>query len=100
MNPATPSKWTAFLLSACVPGAGQLVARSWTCLAWFAAAGVVAAGWTFAAPFLNGTAVWLLPLQIAPGMGLCLLSAEHARRLLERRGEKKHSRAAQSHRCL
>jgi hypothetical protein len=98
MNPATPSKWTAFLLSACVPGAGQLVARSWTCLGWFAAAGAVAAGWTLVARSLNGS-VWLLPLQIALGVGLCLLSAEHAKRLLERRGEKNRSGAAKSHRC-
>lgn len=88
MTSGTTSKWTAFLLSACVPGAGQLAARSWTCVAWFAAAGMLAAGWTFAGQVLGGSATWLLPLQIGAGMTLCLLSAEHAKRLLERRREK------------
>jgi hypothetical protein len=100
MNPATPSKWTAFLLSACVPGAGQLVARSWTCLAWFAVAVLLAVCGTFTARILNGASEWLLPLQMALGIGLCLLSAEHAKRLLERRGERNQSHAAMSHRCL
>ena len=85
MTLGTTSKWTAFLLSACVPGAGQLAAKSWTCLAWFAAAGVLAAGWTYAAQTLAGSATWLLPLQIGVGMTLCLFSAEHAKRLLEQR---------------
>jgi hypothetical protein len=76
------SKWTAFLLSACVPGAGQLAARSWTCLAWFALAGLVAAGFALAGQLAEGAA-WLLPLQISAGVALCLLSAEHAKRLLE-----------------
>jgi hypothetical protein len=78
------SKWTAFILSACVPGAGQLAAGSWTCVGWFLAAGViVAAG--------QGTRSWYLPvstqpLQILAGIGVALLSAEHAKRLLEPRG--------------
>jgi len=88
MASGTPSKWTAFLLSACVPGAGQLAARSWTSLAWFSAAGVLAAGWAVAEQFFGGSATWLLPLQIGAGMTLCLLSAEHAKRLLEGRREK------------
>ena len=80
--PAT-SKWTAFLLSAAVPGAGQLAARSWTCLAWFAAAGLVLAASARAGRLIED-AVWLLPLQFGAGLALCLLSAEHAKRLLER----------------
>jgi hypothetical protein len=95
----TTSKWTAFLLSACVPGTGQLAARSWTCLAWFAAAGMLAAGWTYAGQALGGSAVWLLPLQIGAGMTLCLLSAEHAKRLLEGRREKGGSSVVASSIC-
>jgi hypothetical protein len=76
------SKWTAFLLSACVPGAGQLAARSWTCLAWFAAAGLAAAAFARAGQIVDG-GVWLTPLEIGMGIALCLLSAEHAKRLLE-----------------
>jgi hypothetical protein len=78
------SKWTAFVLSACVPGAGQLAARSWTCLAWFAAAGLLAAAFARAEQVADGAA-WLVPLQLGAGIALCLLSAEHAKRLLERR---------------
>jgi hypothetical protein len=83
MNAMRTSKWTAFLLSACVPGAGQLAARSWTCVAWFTAAGILVAGWTFAGQFLENWVAWMLPLQVGAGMALCLLSAEHAKRLLE-----------------
>ena len=82
MSTAT-SKWTAFLLSACVPGAGQLAARSWTCLAWFIAAGLLVAAFTHAGQLMEGAA-WILPLQIGAGVALSLLSAEHAKRLLEK----------------
>lgn len=78
---ATPSKWTAFLLSACIPGAGQLAARSWTCLAWFAAAGLLALGRSHLEKLMDGS--WIWPLQVVVGVALCLLSAEHAKRLLE-----------------
>ena len=88
------SKWTAFLLSACVPGAGQLAARSWTCLAWFALAGLIAAGFARAGQLADGAA-WLLPLQIGAGIALCLLSAEHAKRLLET-GRRRDSRVCES----
>ena len=80
---SVPSKWTAFLLSACVPGAGQLAARSWTCLAWFAATGLMVAGCSQVERWLEGGLIW--PLQIGLGLALCLLSAEHAKRLLEDR---------------
>jgi hypothetical protein len=76
------SKWTAFLLSACVPGAGQLAARSWTCLPWFAAVGCLVAAF---AQFgqLVGDAAWLVAAQFGAGIVLCLVSAEHAKRLME-----------------
>ncbi len=69
-------KWTAFLLSLAVPGAGQLWARRWNCLAWFAAAAALS---VLPLP-LTGRAAMLGML------GLC--SAEHAKRGLEsaRRG--------------
>ncbi|HZN32187.1 MAG TPA: hypothetical protein VFB80_00160 [Pirellulaceae bacterium] len=79
------NKWSAFLLSACVPGAGQLAAGSWTCLAWFLAAGLLAAGLLTIERFNANSAVWVLPLKAGCGIGLCLLSAEHAKRLLETR---------------
>jgi hypothetical protein len=76
------SKWTVFLLSACVPGAGQLAARSWTCLPWFAvSAGLVAALAHFGHP-ADG-ADWPSAMQFGAGIVLCLISAEHAKRLLE-----------------
>lgn len=92
MTVVTPSKWTAFLLSACVPGAGQLAARSWTCALWFTAAVALAAGWTFADQILDISTAWLIPLQIAAGMALCVLSAEHAKRLLELRQDRSPSK--------
>ena len=81
---AAISKWTAFLLSACVPGAGQLAARSWTCLAWFAAAGLLVAFGTRVSQLFDHAA-WLMPVQLGAGIALCLLSAEHGKRLLENR---------------
>jgi hypothetical protein len=75
-----PDKWTAFWLSLVVPGAGQLAARSWWAAAWIAGG--------------LGLAV-LLAMRHAGGIGtfdplaivvlglLGLLSAEHAKRLLE-----------------
>ena len=99
MNATSTSKWTAFLLSACVPGAGQLAARSWTCVAGFAAAGLLAAGWSYAGQILEGSAAWMLPLQVGAGMALCLLSAEHAKRLLERRHDSSRSKTVASSVC-
>jgi len=86
---AVPSKWTAFLLSACVPGAGQLAARSWTCLVWFAAAGLMVTVWAQVEQQFEGN--WIWPLQFGLGVALCLLSAEHAKRLLEDRHGKSGS---------
>lgn len=99
MTATRTSKWTAFLLSACVPGAGQLAAGSWTCLAWFAAAGVLVAGWTYLGQIFEGSAARLLPLQVGAGMALCLLSAEHAKRLLEGRHKKGASSVVRSSVC-
>ena len=76
------SKWNAFFLSACVPGTGQLAAGSWTCLGWFAAAGVLVAVFTWLGQLAEGAA-WLVPVQFAAGIALSLLRAEHAKRLLE-----------------
>jgi hypothetical protein len=69
--PDSGDRWTAFLLSLAVPGAGQLWARRRSCLAWFTAAAVLS----------------VLPLPLAARvlafgvLGLC--SAEHAKRGLE-----------------
>jgi hypothetical protein len=76
------SKWTAFLLSACVPGAGQLAARSWTCLPWFAVAVSLVAALAHFGQLADG-ADWPIAVQIGAGIVLCLISAEHAKRLLE-----------------
>lgn len=86
MTAIRTSKWTAFLLSAFVPGAGQLAASSHTCWAWFAAAGMLAAGSMHLDRWFD-RAAWLLPLKPAVGVMFCLLCAEHAKRLLERRSE-------------
>jgi hypothetical protein len=85
---AKTSKWTAFLLSACVPGAGQLAASSWTCLAWFASAGLLVAGFAHRQRLFENSAGWLFPIQIGAGIALSVLSAEHAKRLLEQKREK------------
>ena len=77
-----PDKWTAFWLSLIIPGAGQLAARSWSAAPWLLA-GV-------------GLALLLSPQWFAGSVGatvvrvgvfttLGLLSAEHAKRLLENR---------------
>ena len=80
------SKWTAFLLSACVPGAGQLAAGSWTCLGWFAIAGLLGAG-TIELQRQLSNATWLLAVQAVCGISLAIFSAEHAKRLLETAAE-------------
>ena len=74
-------KWTAFLLSLAVPGVGQLWAGSVTCIAWFVAAGGLAAFWLALG---NGEAApWMLVGQVATLAMLGICSAEHAKRLLE-----------------
>jgi hypothetical protein len=99
---ANTSKWTAFLLSACVPGAGQLAANSWTCLAWFAAAGLLVAGFAHCQRLWGDSIGWLSPFHWSAGVALCVLSAEHAKRLLEpkrARGLAVTSSAVQCSRC-
>src|SRR5262245_21829137 len=80
---ANTDKWTAFLLSACVPGLGQLAAGSWTWLAWFVATAVVSLGLIKVDQFQVEPAAWLLLLKLGISLALCLSSAEHAKRLLE-----------------
>lgn len=80
----TPEKWTPFLLSLAVPGVGQLWAGSITCLAWFVAAGSVAAFWlTLSQGMSAEMARILLVGQFLSLALLSLCSAEHAKRLLE-----------------
>lgn len=50
---------------------------------WFAAAGLLAAV-VVRIGQLTPESAWLFPIQFAAGAGLCLLSAEHAKRLLEK----------------
>ena len=48
-------KWTPFMLSLMVPGAGQLLAGSWSAVAWLLAAGSLAAvGSTWSAAGMSG----------------------------------------------
>jgi hypothetical protein len=85
-NAKQPSRdrWTAFLLSLIVPGAGQLYVRHWSCVLWF----VGAAG-------LSALMTWLASLTPIPALGLNVLSlailglasAEHAKRCLEPEGD-------------
>jgi hypothetical protein len=63
-------------------------------VAWFALAGLIAAGFARAGQITEGAA-WLWPLQIGAGVALCLLSAEHAKRLLET-GRRRDSRVRAS----
>lgn len=82
MRTNPPDKWTAFMLSLAVPGAGQLFAGRWSCLAWFlagAAAGILPGLLPSLGPALY-VSVTLLTLA---AVGLC--SAEHAKRCLEPR---------------
>ena len=63
-------KWVAFWLSLAVPGAGQLWAGRWSCLAYFAAAGGLVAT-------VPGAFSW------AALAALGLVGAEHAKRCVE-----------------
>lgn len=78
----TPDKWTAFVLSLAVPGAGQLWAGSLWCLPLFALAGIVSA-----LPMLLevGSPVTARWLATGAWFTLGILSAEHAKRCLELR---------------
>lgn len=74
------NRWTAFWLSAFVPGSGQLLARDWSAIGWFVGAGCVAAIPGLISLSTTAGWIWLL-LSIACG----LVSAEHAKRCWERK---------------
>jgi hypothetical protein len=75
-----PNKWTAFLLSLVMPGAGQLYARRWSCLLWFLAVGLLGAVFTV----VGSSTASLCGQWTVLGL-LGLASAEHAKRCLEPR---------------
>lgn len=79
--PRHSDKWTAFLLSLVAPGTGQLFAGSFTCVAWFLAAGLLASVWLWLADGNQNTAFLLGQFITLAALGVC--SAEHAKRLLE-----------------
>ena len=74
-------KWSAFVASLLLPGAGQLLAKQWVGVVWLAAAlslGAVRLSW-------DNPNVWANAGLLASGLGLALASAEHAKRSLEPR---------------
>jgi hypothetical protein len=77
MTTAKLDKWTAFASSLAIPGLGQFVAGNWSCLGWLAAS---------IALFSLAQQLGLPPYLSCGGLiALGLVSAEHAKRLLERR---------------
>ena len=81
MTTARLDKWTAFASSLAIPGLGQFVAGNGSCVGWLGAAIVLA-----------GVAQQLgVPTYLGVGalIGFGLISAEHAKRLLERRSTKR-----------
>jgi hypothetical protein len=80
MKTPCPDRWTAFLLSLAVPGAGQFFAGRWSCAAWFVATAFLGAGTALLTPFSPTVAA--VASFLALGL-LGLASAEHARRCLE-----------------
>ena len=76
-----PDKWTSFLLSLLVPGTGQLYAGSWTCIAWFVAAGVSVAGTILIEPYCGSGGA--AAVRVVALILLGIVSAEDAKRLLE-----------------
>ncbi len=75
---STKDKWTAFLMSLVVPGAGQLFAGSWSCLIWFVMAGCLIA--LLSPSQLEEKSTFL---QISVLALFSIVSAEHAKRCLE-----------------
>ncbi len=70
-------KWTAYWLSLCLPGMGQLMAGSQWCVPWFA-------GIVFLWSIVNVSGLQVAaPAGVVFSVLLALLSAEHAKRLLE-----------------
>lgn len=80
MQRPRPDRWAAFLLSLAVPGAGQLYARHWSCVAWFVPLVALSAGPALLGP-LGPTVAAGLTFLAAALLGLA--SAEHAKRCLE-----------------
>ncbi len=73
----TIGKWTAYWLSLCLPGMGQLLAGSQWCVPWFA-------GIVFLWCIVNVSVLQVAaPAGVVFSVLLALLSAEHAKRLLE-----------------
>ena len=75
-------KWTPFMLSLMLPGAGQLLAGSWSAVLWFAAAGTAGAIWS-TMPGIETAGATAMRIVSLAMLGIC--SAEHAKRLLETR---------------
>ncbi len=92
--PQANEKWAAFLLSLVVPGAGQLAAGSVWCVPWFLAAALLAGVWHVTGTNLTG-ALWHAG-QAGLLVVLGLVSAEHAKRLLERRRAASDTRVLKS----
>ena len=76
---ALPDKWTAFWLSLLFPGVGQLAAGSWSAAVWIA--GAIGAALLIASSSADSSTFNPLAIVVLGVVGL--LSAEHAKRLLE-----------------
>ena len=70
-------KWTAYWMSLCLPGTGQMMAGSPSCVPWFVGVGLL---WSL----VNTSDLPIAaPAAAISSVVLALLSAEHAKRLLE-----------------
>jgi hypothetical protein len=87
-------KWTAFLLSLVVPGAGQLAAGSLWCVPWFLGAAMLVGAWLVAGANQSG-ALWQMA-QAGSLVVVGVVSAEHAKRSLERRRAEPGTRVLKS----
>ncbi len=78
------SIWPAFWLSLAVPGAGQLLARSWTAVGWFLLAGLVGAGGAQSLTYADGVLLRgvLIAMQAAMLLAIGIASGLHARALV------------------
>ena len=81
-------KWTPFLLSLIVPGAGQVLAGSWSALPWFAATVGLGAIWSM---MPGNETLGITAMRVGSLALLSVCSAEHAKRLLETRADRPHS---------
>ena len=83
MTTAKIDKWTTFASSLAIPGLGQLVAGNWSCIGWLGAAiALVGVAQHLGMPtYLGGAAL----------IGLSLICAEHAKRIMERRSSVRSS---------